>query len=433
MSEDVLERLSRANPLPDGLPAPAIEPLLEQLQRPPRRSASRRLSGALPPAVGIALVLLVAVAALLTVGRRAPRRSTAGGVPAAARQLISELGVLRRPQTPADRNLPAVVLQQPGVVRSLTRLVVRDLGMRVFLLVRAAPHSTQAGATAVAVTRDGRVIWLDNVRASFVARPRPPAPSPPALVPIHVSIVPDGVATVVWTIRSLSPHASRTQISAAVSSNLAITRFPHLENELVSRAVWYGGSGHVVAAYNPPARQARGLRADQRAIAASEKRPIARSLLAHFKLLRSPVMPGPTLPIGVAADYANQRGGLNVGMARFVALGGTEPPIEGYRHGVWVIPGSRTLCFMDTQFAGSCSDGLTSAESDGLMMSSADSGTYWITGIVPDGNPTVSFKLVDGTTKTVRVIDNVYSLATKTRAIRLTAKEATGRTVTIDF
>ena len=438
MGDDVLERLRRANPLPDGLPAPPLEPLLDQLEQPPTRSTERRLSNVLAPVLGIAVVMLVAAAALLTVGRQQPRPTATGSIPTAARQLVAELGVLRRRQTPADRNLPAAVLdEQPGTVRSLTRLALHVGDMRVFVIVSVPRSSARAGVSVVAVTRTGGVFWLDNVAAPFVRRPRPPAPSGPALVPIHVSIVPDGVAAVAWALRPLSPHAHVTAVHAAVRSNLAIVRFTQPE-ELASRVTWYAASGRPIAVYNAPAEQARQLRADQSAIAASDDRPIARSLLAHFKLFRSPKSPmtGPALPIGIAAEYATQRGGLNVGLARFVAVSDTEPPTEGYPHGVWVIPGSRTLCFEDTEFAGGCSSSLTgrgSPESGSLSMTSADNGTYWITGIVPDGNPTVLLKLSDGTTKTVGVIDNVYSLATKTRAIALTAKNATGRMITIEL
>jgi hypothetical protein len=52
-------------------------------------------------------------------------------------------------------------------------------------------------------------------------------------------------------------------------------------------------------------------------------------------------------------------------------------------------------------------------------------------GLVPDGNPTVTIKLADGTSKSVRVIDNAYSVTVTQRPTSLTAKDAAGQTVTV--
>jgi hypothetical protein len=51
--------------------------------------------------------------------------------------------------------------------------------------------------------------------------------------------------------------------------------------------------------------------------------------------------------------------------------------------------------------------------------------------LVPDGNPTITIKLAGGTTKTVPVIDNLYVVTLTQRPITLTARNATGQTVSV--
>ena len=52
-------------------------------------------------------------------------------------------------------------------------------------------------------------------------------------------------------------------------------------------------------------------------------------------------------------------------------------------------------------------------------------------GLVPDGNQTVTIKLANGATKTVRVIDNVYAVTLTTRPNTLVAKDAYGQLVNV--
>ena len=91
---------------------PDFEAQLIELAERAASAASRRRrrlpAGALPTMLAATTALAVAAIAIIALGNRShtsPRPSTAT-VPPAARQLVSELAVLRRPQTPADVNSP---------------------------------------------------------------------------------------------------------------------------------------------------------------------------------------------------------------------------------------------------------------------------------------------------------------------------------------
>jgi hypothetical protein len=57
----------------------------------------------------------------------------------------------------------------------------------------------------------------------------------------------------------------------------------------------------------------------------------------------------------------------------------------------------------------------------------------WITGVVPDGNLTVSAVLAEGQIKTTRVIHNVFSIALRGRAIALKTNDAAGHQQTMSL
>ena len=438
MTNDLFERLSRANPVPDELPAPPIEPVLERLGGAPRRSsAPRRVGAALAGVAGVAVTVAVVTIALGVGGH--PKAGPSAGVPATARALVAELGVLRRPQTAADRDVPARLVSGFGAIPDLTRLARRAGSVRVFLMVRLLrsplrgdTHRT-ALAQLVAVTPDGRSFGLGGVSASTLRSPRPIPLLPGA--PVHAAIVPDGVSTLVETFRG------GLQAFAHVDGNVAVVRFAHAAGPLLAVS-WFDSHDRAIATYNAAEAQARQLSADERAIAASAKRPIALSLLDHFRVLGAPqsAIPGlaPPLPVSIAAEYARRGGGLNVTKARFVPVGETEPPVAGYRHGVWVIPGSHSLCYLDTEFVSVCAITLTghgSPDSVGVVGGGGGNGIQWLTGVEPDGNTTVSIVLADRAVTKVRVFHNVFALAVRIakhgRPVALIAKNAAGRTVRV--
>jgi hypothetical protein len=122
MSDNTIDLIRHVNPLPVDLPAPAIEPLLERLDdeaiggRATERRPRPRVSAGGVLAAVLATVIAVAApgAAILLLGhghsREAALSNPASPPPvfAEARPLMSILGVLRRPQTAADRNQPLI-------------------------------------------------------------------------------------------------------------------------------------------------------------------------------------------------------------------------------------------------------------------------------------------------------------------------------------
>ena len=141
MSDDTIELIRSVNPFPVELPAPAIEPLLARLDAEqtaavrdrPRPGNGGVLLGVLATAVTVA----VALAAIVLLGHGHPRQSTnRHPQPSAqARELTSILGVLRRPQTTADRD-PALIRELRRGARDKYSLAID--GRPVLPLVRVA-------------------------------------------------------------------------------------------------------------------------------------------------------------------------------------------------------------------------------------------------------------------------------------------------------
>lgn len=115
MRRDVLDELRRENPVPEA-PAPApVERLLARLDQEPlpdsrpealRRPGWRRVRVAVPLLASVGVTVAIAVGAFVLLrgaGKPAPVAKAPGGT---IQHLVDILGVLRRPQTPADRALP---------------------------------------------------------------------------------------------------------------------------------------------------------------------------------------------------------------------------------------------------------------------------------------------------------------------------------------
>jgi hypothetical protein len=159
MPEDLLERLARANPTPAGLTPPPYEHIYRQVidvndvrrggvaGAPGRRRGSRRqrVRGALSVALPVGLTVAVVVAVIVLVARGSSRQAAMPPprlpVPQTVRPLTSILGVLRRPQTAADRD-PELIRQlrrQSAIfgtpVLSLMRLAtVAPWGQRIYMV-----------------------------------------------------------------------------------------------------------------------------------------------------------------------------------------------------------------------------------------------------------------------------------------------------------
>jgi hypothetical protein len=404
-------------------------------------------------ALGVGCAIAVAVVALVALKHRPPSRpaSSAGSSIAA---LEAKLAVLRRPQTPADRTYPAPVHTRPGartpfgVIPKLTRLAANvstpTTGpLRVYLIVRPIPKGpTSAGSAAAGtygvnagvVSAHGEIQGGSQlVTATTLATPNVvgsglsvPGEGTDPNRGVSVAVVPDGVTRVQWVftgagIGILHPHPVTTY--PQVRNNVAVAAVTPQEGPL-ARATWYGADGRVIASAGG------GAQADQqlqtiRSINASRSRAISPFLIAHYGLFRTVPPDDPTrdwrLPTpGTEGGYVGAMG-VNYWQTRYIAsVRGLDGP------GLWITPGARGLCISDAQ-AGDCGM-LTSRAADGIIGgSTAGGGRETITGLVPDGNRTVTIVLADGTRKTSPVIDNVYEATVRGRIVAIINKNTAGR------
>ena len=165
------------------------------------------------------------------------------------------------------------------------------------------------------------------------------------------------------------------------------------------------------------------------ALAASAREPIAAALVEHFAIFRRPVPPPASikpLPRRAAVVIANQGYGLNVTQARFVPYPGTP--------GYWVIPGSQGISMAQIRPHGDGGGGnvpVSMALSGGMITTTCCNPGETVWGLVPDGDRTVTVVLAGAATRTVPVIDNVYSITVTGRITAIIAKDAGGRRITI--
>jgi hypothetical protein len=418
--------------------------------------------GTLVAVSGVAVAIAIAVIAVVGLGRGGQSNVPASSrVPASVQALVRQLAILRRPQTPADRTLRSAL--PTGVRRSLvpglTRLALGFDGKRIYVVVRLLRISVgpPGGVRRAGLARQQTLPQLDLVPA--------PASGPAALIPQplpsgllndlvsarlrtrpHVGsdrlapepvIVRAGFTRVRWTYSRAGGHGTIT-VRPTVLANVAIARAVPGQGQ-ADEIVWYGAGDQVIARLDLARRRLRAILADRAAITRSYSRPVAPSLLAHFSVFDRPQSPVPglhtvpQLPPGIAAQFARQRGGLNLRYTRFVPLPGTEPPVQGFPHGIWIVPGHSVLCFQDTQLAGGCSihlgNGPGSPLEGGDVTTSGGGRDTWVEGLVPDGNPTVTLILADGRSLRVPVTDNAYAVALHQTVRTLIARDAAGQRV----
>lgn len=229
-----------------------------------------------PAAGGIAIALssaaVVAVAALAVVllghGGPAPARGPAATQPAMGaagvplRRLLATYGVLRRPQTDADRAWrPPHGQHLPVTVASLTRLARRLRNDdRVFMTVA---READGGYEIVpwVISSDGQV-GGEGTGLFRQLQPDPfPDPIPGQLGTQWVGPVPDGVTRVRWTFRCLRPGlpCPERALSLPVLANVATVKAPdswcsHGACPTEAATVWYGRHGHVIARWSATSR-----------------------------------------------------------------------------------------------------------------------------------------------------------------------------------
>jgi hypothetical protein len=264
----------------DSEVAAVLERVAQRRQRfaaQPRPLARVRIGG-LFAASGAALAIAIAVAAIVLVGHGRPTsapRATAP-VPASARGLVSQLAVLRRPQTAADRAVPwsAASVEQrrwrsqrgepiqsfDQPVPTLTRRVFTfPNGRGLFMVVLANPTATGAPPPLPARLGDGVALW--TLCCNGVGEPSAWLRGHPQLLPEErgiphstavyyaYSVVPDGVARVKWVFAGLHTR-SRTWPPATtwakVQNNVAVAKVVPFPLPVLS-ATWYAADGRVIA------------------------------------------------------------------------------------------------------------------------------------------------------------------------------------------
>jgi hypothetical protein len=173
--------------------------------------------GAVMTTLASACAIAIAAVAITALAHKpAPRRTSATSVP--ARQLVSMLEVLRRPQTPPDRSLPLWLrrrsTRQAGPhllsssVPSLTRLVATLRHEKVFMLVYGPSRrqSTRPGSRSSAIGQREYGVGLLSVSGAAAAGGVGGTPAaalwreiqPGCSGPTDESIVHDGVTRVRW-------------------------------------------------------------------------------------------------------------------------------------------------------------------------------------------------------------------------------------------
>lgn len=246
-------------------------------------SGRRPRAGAVATALGVTVAIAVAALAALLVGHSRPRAqpATAGRVPAAAQGLVSMLAVLRRPQTEADRTLPASLLASgagggQAIVPSLTRLVATvpsatehltgrtSPNIRLYLIVTAPRAGRGAGARPAGSRGDlVSIAWVSRTGSAvgFGVSPGVPAvllhasPTLRSFSGYNLEIVPDGVLRVRWSFNDGTEYAP-VQHNVALAPSLRAQNAPNgnqivtiFEPKYLESVTWYGSHGQAISSF----------------------------------------------------------------------------------------------------------------------------------------------------------------------------------------
>jgi hypothetical protein len=444
----------------DGIEVPSVV-VARVLASPPR---TRLTLSWLMPALAVGVAAIVAVVAVTSLGHRsAGSHAASSQVPVAARGLASQLAVLRRPQT-QDDVLPSWAvretesLSQGGrVIGGLSRLVgAVHLGRygraRIFLVVHTAQrfplHPThpeppflnprlgdQATIAYVGPFREEAAINGPTVAAGgelLAATGHGLTAGPGRFSDLWgavTSIVPDGVVRVKWVFDDVGARPRHITVRPSVRDNIALGRVPPRSQVYMSRAVWFGANGRVIASFETPNRAAQARRLRQ-AVSASANEPIAPALLRHFSLLRgSPTNDASGLSRAQVASLIEPNPlGLNIDQEQYVVY--SPAPAK-----LFVIPGAQGVALsylspMVGQAAGATSDALGGSM---FVVGPRISGHRTVIGLAPDGNRTVRVLLPSGHDRLVPVVDNVYATSVPVDARWMFLKNGAGRTVRLSL
>jgi hypothetical protein len=236
--------------------------------RAPRNRAARLTARWALAGASVLVVILVFVVALLIGGGHAMNSPVGAGAGPSRAQLIRLLGVLRRPQTPADRGFHHTGWPTPPRApgsriepdRALIRLAtVTPWGAKVFIVPLTSPANPvlarDLGET-VALWVQG-IGWNDYSRAPDIQAgqawgPEATVRTPRGLERRFFEIVPDGVAKVVfYQLRRFprpgQPPVFSGKVTATVHNNIAV--FQEKAASVGASpvyAAWYAASGQLI-------------------------------------------------------------------------------------------------------------------------------------------------------------------------------------------
>ena len=251
-----------------------------------RRIPTGGLGVALASAAGIAVAVVLIV---VTGHGRRPARVAAPTASACTRKLFDGLGVLRRPQTAADR---AFTPPRPGTPQSgtsgyaplqltpvpgLTRLAATlPGGHRLFFVVYAPPSGLtvlsgdEVSAYLTGPGGSSPSLVTEIISGAFLSilDDQPPIPlALPGRSTMYLGIVPDRVARVVWTFpRQVVPTFTAPggkvfprrvipggRLTAAVRGNVAVSRPTHLGG--FPSTTWLAADGRIISRKRAPVIQ----------------------------------------------------------------------------------------------------------------------------------------------------------------------------------
>jgi len=288
-----------------GRAAPAEQALLTRLDQQPARSMKdapmpragrhkahrRRTVGGLVTIAAVVIAVAVGVGAVVLLGHGSPApqpnvRPSGHAAISGRQELISMLGVLRRPQTSADINrkllhspyplwlqgmadvplmrlvitawgekLNLVAIKPPsvGALRSAWKKMNRPFPLRQYIAARDVEtlslFTNNGGGGGRVTAADLQYLGSDAFEGARTAGLKPSQGGYQYLI----RVVPDGVTKVAFVVRGhlgpLAPGTANpppTKVTAIVHDNVAAARITRQESAGNFEAIWYAKNGHIL-------------------------------------------------------------------------------------------------------------------------------------------------------------------------------------------
>jgi hypothetical protein len=393
--------------------------------RPPWGPRLAQHLGAVAAVALAALAVLVSVGGIVLLGRHHTSRPVARppAVASSRTTLISILGVLRRPQTPADLDLPQLPQLERNAPNTLPLHGPVDLplvrfagrtpwGQKIFLVPYKPPTRIQIQGNrrrVLGLLNRARSLgeWLEivtpglvpdlganahqiqtegDLAEAVVGCQKPSGRCPGALR--FVGVVPDGVARV-----GVSVAATAT---AEVHQNVFAVQLPVLPSSALATGpifTWYSASGQVIKRIGPngtviPTGPTGGAR--------RKPRPLPAALVRSFDVFR-----------GLASNQA--RFVTNVDREELFVVPQTKQVCLIERHSPIAVIRERTAGspLRGDGGGGDCVPNDMALAGEMSPITGGPAGVT-VTGLAPNGNRTVRLVRADGSSEIVPVQNNIY-------------------------